>query len=1025
MGIANITNNILTDSGAVIGAANGVATLDSGGKIPVSQLPNSVMEFKGTWSAATNNPTLANGTGNAGDVYEVSAAGTVNFGAGGIAFALGDYVVYDGTSWQYSSGQKGTVTSLTFSAPLSGGTITTSGTVSIPAATSSVDGYLKATDWVIFNGKQNALTNPVTGTGTANYLPKFTGASTIGNSTLQTDASGNLGLGIAPSAWGSILKAFQLGNYGAYIAGRTDSGGISQVFVGANSYYDGANWVYTNSTFASRYYQADGAHNWQTSASGTSGGTITWTPAMTLSASGNLLINTTTDAGYKLDVNGTGRFTGDLSGTSASFTGGVNLATSSGNVGIGVTPSTWTGTNVKALQFGNSGALANSGTFGTILFNNSYYNSGYKYITSNSASAYVQDGNTHLWYQAPSGTAGTTISFTQAMTLNASGNLVIGNTSVTNSAGYTRIFNVYDTSSAAVGISIASNDYQLGVESDGGFRIRYNGSARLTMSNTGAATFSSSVDVNSYIRNTNSGANAAVTIAADGTSHYIQSTNAARTVYNKLLLNPYGANVGIGSTTADVPFEIHAGRTTDPPSLGAKGGTIAMLFNDSANGSYGLLMGLAGANVYLQNQRTDGDATAYNLLLQPRGGNVGIGTTSPNALLHLTQNATNLNLYLQNTNGSGKTWAVNSDNLGSFNIHDTTANRLTITTGGNVGIGTTTVNVARLEVVGAIPTFFTADSTASSPTYGGSIFYRNHTGVGQGNGLTFSLNDSLNSRAEYAYIGGLITANTNGSHSGAILFAPSSSGNRTERMLLNSSGVLAFNSNSSPTGGGYDKLSIGFQDGVDGWIQTWGGRPLSLNSQGNNVLIGTRTDNGARLQVAGVLAMGTTGTNYIRMGVFPNSTGNNGEAWIGRAADRTVGTMTVQLGGGSASSRSFEVVDYAWSVVLFSVGSNGNGTFNGSVTATSFFESSDKTIKTLIEDNYQTKGIESVVAKLYTKNGKEELGYFAQDVQGILPSAVIKGTDGLLSLSYREVHTAKIARLEKRVAELEEQLNLK
>jgi hypothetical protein len=41
-----------------------------------------------------------------------------------------------------------------------------------------------------------------------------------------------------------------------------------------------------------------------------------------------------------------------------------------------------------------------------------------------------------------------------------------------------------------------------------------------------------------------------------------------------------------------------------------------------------------------------------------------------------------------------------------------------------------------------------------------------------------------------------------------------------------------------------------------------------------------------------------------------------------------------------------------------------------------------------------------------------------------MPHAVQKGTDGFLNLSYREVHTAKIARLEKEVAELKEKLNL-
>jgi hypothetical protein len=83
--------------------------------------------------------------------------------------------------------------------------------------------------------------------------------------------------------------------------------------------------------------------------------------------------------------------------------------------------------------------------------------------------------------------------------------------------------------------------------------------------------------------------------------------------------------------------------------------------------------------------------------------------------------------------------------------------------------------------------------------------------------------------------------------------------------------------------------------------------------------------------MSGSLIMGTSGTNYIRMGAFPNSTSNSGEAWIGRASDRNSGTMTVQLGGGSSSSRSFEVVDYAWTTVLFSVGSNGNVSASGSV----------------------------------------------------------------------------------------------
>lgn len=85
------------------GANNGVATLDAGGKVPVSQLPNSVMTYEGTWDASTNTPTLADGVGNAGMVYLVSVAGTQDLGSGPITFAVGDWVVYSGTIWEKST----------------------------------------------------------------------------------------------------------------------------------------------------------------------------------------------------------------------------------------------------------------------------------------------------------------------------------------------------------------------------------------------------------------------------------------------------------------------------------------------------------------------------------------------------------------------------------------------------------------------------------------------------------------------------------------------------------------------------------------------------------------------------------------------------------------------------------------------------------------------------------------------------------------------------------------------------------
>jgi hypothetical protein len=85
-------------------ANNGVATLDAGGKVPISQLPSTLMIYKGTWNAATNIPTLADGTGDAGWTYRVSTTGSQNLGSGVISFEAGDYIIYNGTTWEKSDG---------------------------------------------------------------------------------------------------------------------------------------------------------------------------------------------------------------------------------------------------------------------------------------------------------------------------------------------------------------------------------------------------------------------------------------------------------------------------------------------------------------------------------------------------------------------------------------------------------------------------------------------------------------------------------------------------------------------------------------------------------------------------------------------------------------------------------------------------------------------------------------------------------------------------------------------------------
>lgn len=82
------------------GVANGVATLDSGGKVPVSQIPQmGDLNYQGTWNATTNTPTLTSSAGTKGFYYVVSVAGTTNLN--GIAdWQVGDWAVFNGSVWQ-------------------------------------------------------------------------------------------------------------------------------------------------------------------------------------------------------------------------------------------------------------------------------------------------------------------------------------------------------------------------------------------------------------------------------------------------------------------------------------------------------------------------------------------------------------------------------------------------------------------------------------------------------------------------------------------------------------------------------------------------------------------------------------------------------------------------------------------------------------------------------------------------------------------------------------------------------------
>jgi hypothetical protein len=119
-------------------------------------------------------------------------------------------------------------------------------------------------------------------------------------SAITIDASQNVGLGVAPSAWGTLLPALQLGGGGAFISGRSTN---PELYVGTNSHFNGTAYIYKTSNVATLYAQDTGAHVWYKAASGTAGNTITFSQAMTLDATGQLLVGST--------VTGDGRIKSD------------------------------------------------------------------------------------------------------------------------------------------------------------------------------------------------------------------------------------------------------------------------------------------------------------------------------------------------------------------------------------------------------------------------------------------------------------------------------------------------------------------------------------------------------------------------------------------------------------------------------------------------------------------------------------------------------------------------------------------
>jgi len=740
------------------GVSNGYASLDSGGKVPISQLPSSIMEYKGTWNASTNTPTLANGTGDTGDVYICNVAGTVNFGAGPITFAVGDYVIYSGTIWQRSSGAVGTVTSVAVSRSgdaltITGSPITTSGTINIGFAGANTqyvrgDGTL-ATFPSIISQAQNLVTEVYNKTGatltkgTVVYinggqgnLPTITKALATGDSTsaqtygiVQNDITNNNNGYVVVAGRLSDLdtQAFTEGTQ-LYLSATTAGTYTSTKQYAPNHLVYVGIVVRAHPTQGvievkiQNGYEMDELHN-VAAQTPTNNDGLFWEASTSLWKNKSIA----TVLGYtpQAQLNGTGFV--KASGTTITYDNSTYLTTSAASTTYlpMVLSSTANFVDINGQQFSiygsaggfTSGRIIVDPLFSALGYQNTGVFNGLKILTNGNAE-FTNSGITRFFNQVRFDSTLTDGTYTYTLP-GATGTIAL-----VGGAGVGTVTSV-GLSSATSGVTIGSTP----ITTSGTITLAIataSGSQQGLLSSTDWTTFN-----NKQAALTNP-------VTGTGTTNYLPKFTGTSTIGNSIIFDN-GTNVGIGTTspndklsvvgnvnignnyTASYPLDVNS--TSDfniRIRKQALGGTVGILFetaNDFSGTSQAWIRGTgAGSNgtsfLTFGTATNTGDTTASEKMRITSAGNVGIGTTSPQTTLSVETSGTqNVISPIITAQGSGVTYT------GMYSIRDGagdqrgllfqvyTSNvglneKMRITSAGNVGIGLTNPD-AKLFVKGS------------------------------------------------------------------------------------------------------------------------------------------------------------------------------------------------------------------------------------------------------------------------------------------------------------------------------------